>query len=79
MERVEQSGTVNYDLIVIRLAVVVSYSSRVQQPMRAMAIMNGHQRTLQAATFGREQGRADSLHPDGFTRAVPPTCTSERP
>jgi hypothetical protein len=46
MERVEQSGTVNYDLIVIRLAVVVPYSSRVQQPMRAMAIMNGHQRIL---------------------------------
>jgi hypothetical protein len=55
------------------------YSSEIQQPMRATAIMDGHQHTHQAAPFGREQGRAASLQPDGLAIAVHSTCTSGRP
>lgn len=49
---------------IFMLAPVAAYSSEIQQPMRATAIMDGHQRTHKAASFAREQGRAASLHPD---------------
>jgi hypothetical protein len=49
---------------VFLLALVVLYSSEVQQPMRATAILNRHPQTYYAAPFGREQGRSSSLHPD---------------
>lgn len=54
-------------------APVIPYSRWVQQPMRAMAILNKQPHARQAAPLDREQGRAASLHPDGFTGAVPHT------
>ena len=57
---------VNTTLTVFLLAPVVPYSSGVQQPMRATAIAGGHPHAHCAAQFAREQGRADSLHPDGL-------------
>jgi hypothetical protein len=42
-----------------------AYSSEVQQPMRATAVLGSHQHTRWAALFDREQGRAASLHPEG--------------
>lgn len=45
---------------------VSPYSSQVQQPVRATAILGGHQHTRWAALFDREQGRAGSLHPEGY-------------
>jgi hypothetical protein len=56
---------VNGTLTVSLLASVVPYSSDIQQPVRATATMDGHQHTHQAAPFGRDQGRAGSLHPEG--------------
>jgi hypothetical protein len=47
------------------LVPVMLYSSHVQQPMRATAIMDSRQHTHQAAPLGHEQGRAHSLHPEG--------------
>jgi hypothetical protein len=60
-----KQADVNVTLTVFLLAPVVPYSSEVQQPMRATAIMDGHQHTHQAAPFRREQGRAGSLHLEG--------------
>ncbi len=61
-------------LTVSFLASVVSYGSQVQQPMRATAIVGSHPQTHCAAQFGREQGRAGSLHPGG----VPCPCQNGR-
>ena len=47
------------------LALVVSYSSGVQQPVRATAVLNRRLHTRRAAPVEREQARASSLHPDG--------------
>ncbi len=57
--------SVNDPLTMLLLAPVVAYSSDVQQPMRATAILSRHPHTRWAASFGREQGRAGSLHPEG--------------
>ncbi len=40
------------------------YSSEVQQPMRATAVLGGHPHTRWAAPVDREQARASSLHPE---------------
>lgn len=53
---------VNAALAVSMLGPVVPYSSEVQQPMRAMAILNGHLHMWRAAPLEREQGCAGSLH-----------------
>ena len=58
---------VNMTLTVFLLASVVPYSSEVQQPMRATAIVGRHPHARCAAPLDREQGRADSLHPAGLT------------
>jgi hypothetical protein len=44
---------------------VGSYSSEVQQPLRATAIMASRLHTNQAAPLDPEQGRAGSLHTEG--------------
>jgi len=41
------------------------YSSEVQQPMRAMAVLDRRPHTCWAAQVDHEQGRASSLHPEG--------------
>ena len=51
-----------------RAARVVPYSSWVQQPMRATAVLGRHPHTLWAAPVDREQGRASGLHPEGQAR-----------
>ncbi len=60
-----RSPDVNMILTVSLLASVVSYSSQVQQPIRATAVLGGHPHTRWAAPVDREQGRASSLHPGG--------------
>ena len=47
---------------------VVPYSSEVQQPVRATAVLGCHPDTHQAAPFDREQTRASSFHSDGWPR-----------
>jgi hypothetical protein len=59
-------GDVNTTLTVLLLSPAVQYSSGVQQPMRATAVLGCHPHTHQAAPFDREQGRAASLHPGGL-------------
>jgi hypothetical protein len=44
---------------------VVPYSSEVQQPTRATAILSSHPHTCPAAPSDREQDLAGSLHPEG--------------
>jgi hypothetical protein len=51
------------------------YSSWVQQPMRATAILGRHLHTRQAALFDPEQERAGSLHPEG-QRFEPPSSAA---
>jgi hypothetical protein len=46
---------------------VAKYSSEVQQPVRATVILDRHRHTRYAALFDREEGRASSLDPDGWT------------
>jgi len=41
------------------------YSSQVQQPMRATAVLGERPHTRWAAPVDREQGRAAGLHPEG--------------
>src|SRR5260370_36224830 len=45
---------------------VVPYSSEVQQPMRATAVLDRRPHMRWAAPGDREKGRAGSLHPDGL-------------
>ena len=56
--------SVNRSLTVYLFGRVVPYSSEVQQPMRATAVMSGHPHTRWSAPVDREQVRASSLHPD---------------
>jgi hypothetical protein len=51
-----------------QMVTVVPYSSEVQQPIRATAVLGCHPHTHYAAPFDREHGRAASLHPDGWPR-----------
>jgi hypothetical protein len=51
---------------ILMLAPVVEYSSEVQQPIRATAVLGGRPQTYYAAPLGREQGYASSLHPGGL-------------
>ena len=44
---------------------VVPYSSGVQQPMRATAVLGRCPQMRWTAPEDREQGRAGSLHPEG--------------
>jgi hypothetical protein len=48
-----------------QMVAVVPYSSEVQQPMHATAVLGCHPHTHWAALSNREQGRAASLHPEG--------------
>jgi hypothetical protein len=73
----KQGISVNDPLTVFLFAPVVAYSSEVQQPMRATAILSRHPHTHWPAPFDREQGRAGSLHPDGNLRPVHSACISE--
>ena len=57
--------SVKHPLTVFSLAPVAPYSSEVQQPMRATAVLGRHPHTHWAASSDREQGRAGSLHPEG--------------
>jgi hypothetical protein len=52
-----------------QMVMVVGYSTEVQQPMRATAVLGCHLHTHWAAPSGREQGRTASLHPDGQGKA----------
>jgi len=63
---VHAGGTVKPSLTVFLLVAAGPYSSEVQQPMRATAVLGSHQHTRWAAPFDRKQGRASSLHPDGW-------------
>ena len=56
------------------LALVVPYSSGVQQPVRATAVLSRRLHTRRAAPAGREQARASSLHLDAQRR---PTITEQ--
>ena len=44
---------------------IMLYSSQVQQPMRATAVLGERPHTRWAAPVDREQGRAAGLHPEG--------------
>ena len=50
-----------------QMVTIVPYSSEIQQPMRATAVLGCHPHTYWAAPFDREQDRAASLHPEGLT------------
>jgi hypothetical protein len=69
--------SVNRPLTVFLLAPVGRYSSEVQQPAHPMAALGNRPHPCQTAPFDREQGRASSLHPDGYLRAVHSACRSE--
>jgi len=56
---------VNATLTVALLARVFPYSSWVQQPMRATAILDAHPNTHWTGQLDPDQDRAGSLHPDG--------------
>jgi len=60
----ERAENVNAALTVL-LGSAISYSTGVQQPVRATAVMSSHPRMRHAAQFNCEQGRAGSLHPEG--------------
>ncbi len=47
------------------LAPIVPYSSAVQQPIRATAVLGERPQSHWAARLDREQGRAAGLHPEG--------------
>ena len=51
-------------LTAFMLALVVPYSSGVQQPVRATAVLSRRLHTRRAAPVEREQARASSLHPE---------------
>jgi hypothetical protein len=53
------------DNFVHSLDALAPYSSQVQQPRRAVAILRRRPHAPQTALFDREQGRAGSLHPGG--------------
>ena len=57
---------VNATLTVFLSTPIVPYSSEVQQPMRATAVLGKQPNGHWAAPFEREQGRARSLHPGGL-------------
>jgi hypothetical protein len=57
--------SVNRLLTVFSLTPVGRYSSEIQQPAHAMAILGSRPHPCQTASFGREQGRVSSLHPEG--------------
>ncbi len=59
------TGPVNWRLTLFRRPDAAPYSSEVQQPVRATAIMSLRPHTRNAVPLDREHGRADSLHPDG--------------
>ena len=61
-----RSPDVTMILTVSLLASVVSYSSQVQQPMRATAVLSGRLHTRRTAPVEREQAPAGGLHPDGM-------------
>ncbi len=66
-DRAEETGTrhVRPDLtLAIPDRVAVSYSSWVQQPVQATAVPDRYQQTRYAASSGRMQARASSLHPE---------------
>jgi hypothetical protein len=52
------------------LALVATYSSEIQQPVRATAALGKHPRTRQAGPSDREQHRAGSLHPEGHGQSA---------
>ena len=70
--KVKRGANVNRSLIAFWLAAVIPYSSQVQQPMRATAVLSRHPHMHWTASFGREQGRAGSLHPDGAPLTLSP-------
>ncbi len=47
------------------LSPIVPYSSELQQPVRAAAVLGGRLRMRWTGPVDREQGRAASLHPEG--------------
>jgi hypothetical protein len=51
-------------LTVLGLAATVPYSSWIQQPRRATAVIGKRPHVHWAAPLDREQGRTRSLHPD---------------
>ena len=54
----------------LMLAPVVPYSSKVQQRIRATAVLGKRPHTHWAAPLDREQGRARSLHSEGLPAGV---------
>jgi hypothetical protein len=56
----------NRSLTVFLLMSVILSSSRVQQPMRSMAVLDSRPHLHQAASLEYEQERADSLHPEAW-------------
>lgn len=53
-----------------QMVAVVPYSSEVQQPVRATAVLDGYPHMRWAAQRDREQGRASSLQPGGQPKAA---------
>ena len=56
---------VNRPLIVLMLAAVIPYSSGVQQPGHATAVLSRHPHTRRPAPFNQEQDRASSYGSEG--------------
>ena len=75
-----KQADVNATLTVFLVALAVPYSSEVQQPMRATAVLGGRPRMRLAGSVDREQGRASSLHPDGQgqSRTAPGRYVTDR-
>jgi len=68
-----KQADVNATLTVFLVALAVPYSSEVQQPMRATAVLGGRPHMRLAGSVDREQGCASSLHPEARS-SVPVTC-----
>ena len=62
---VVRTPDVNTVLTVFLRSPVVSYSTGIQQPMRATAVLGRRAHTRWAAPADHEQVRAGSLHPEG--------------
>jgi hypothetical protein len=75
-ESMSQLVGVNALLTVFLLTPVLPYSSEVQQPMLATAVLGKRPRTRWAALFDREQWRAGSLHPGGLAVRLAPLITA---
>lgn len=50
---------------IFMLAPIATYSSEVQQPVHATAVLREHPHTRRTGPVNREQDRAGSLHPEG--------------